>query len=133
MPARILLFSSRPRAIAAAERPRRRRDSHRQRLSFWRRISSSTWDRQIPSGVAAILVATTPLWIGLFGMFWPHGERLTSRGWLGLVIGFVGIVLTLAPRSQDGFNLFGNLYVAAYPRLGRLSWASVRSSHASLP
>ncbi len=54
--------------------------------------------KRIDSGVSAILVATTPLWIGLFGMFWPHGERLTLRGWLGLVIGFVGIVLTLGQQ-----------------------------------
>lgn len=60
---------------------------------------------RIDSGIAAILVATTPLWIGLFGMIGPGGERLSPRGWLGLVIGFAGIVVTLAPKldSSAGF------------------------------
>lgn len=61
--------------------------------------------REVRSGVAAILIATTPLWIGLFGMLWPSGERLRWRGWLGLVVGFAGIVLTMAPQLQDGFDL----------------------------
>src|SRR5215813_13634273 len=30
----------------------------------------------VASGVAAILVATTPLWTGLLETFWPGGERL---------------------------------------------------------
>ena len=38
----------------------------------------------VPSGVTAVLVASTPLWIGLFEMFWPAGDRLTPRGWLGM-------------------------------------------------
>ncbi|HZZ78644.1 MAG TPA: EamA family transporter [Gemmataceae bacterium] len=61
--------------------------------------------KKVDSGIAAILIATTPLWIGLFGMFVPHGERLTWCGWLGLVIGFAGIVLTLAPQLRDGFDV----------------------------
>lgn len=61
--------------------------------------------KKVESGVAAILVATTPLWIGLFGMTWPRGERLHGRGWIGLLIGFGGIVLTIAPTLRDGFHL----------------------------
>jgi drug/metabolite transporter (DMT)-like permease len=62
----------------------------------------------VESGVAAILIATTPLWIGLFGMLWPGGERLFGRGWLGLIIGFVGIVITMAPNLQDGFSVIAD-------------------------
>jgi len=36
---------------------------------------------------------------GLFAMGWPNGERLSWRGWLGLLIGFAGIVLT---KLDDG-------------------------------
>jgi len=83
--------------------------------------------KTVPSGVAAILVATTPLWMGLFGMLWPHGERLSWRGWLGLILGFTGIVLTMAPQLSDGFDLvteFGPLLVlgsAATWAIGSLS------------
>ena len=61
----------------------------------------------VPSGIAAILIATTPLWMGLFGMLWPSGERLSWRGWLGLLIGFGGIVLT---KFDDGLGFLYDFY-----------------------
>lgn len=57
--------------------------------------------KTVDSGVAAVLVATTPLWLGLFAMSWPGGERLTVRGWLGLVVGMAGIPILLGPRLHD--------------------------------
>ncbi len=60
--------------------------------------------REVPSSIAAILIATTPLWIGLFGMAWPSGERLSLRGWLGLAVGFAGIVMAMLPQISDGFS-----------------------------
>jgi drug/metabolite transporter (DMT)-like permease len=86
--------------------------------------------QHVPSGVAAILIATTPLWMGLFGMFWPGGERLSWRGWLGLVIGFAGIILT---KFDDGLDLLND----SYPLLilaSAASWAvgSLLSRHMAL-
>ncbi len=86
--------------------------------------------RNVKSGVAAILIATTPLWMALYSAFWPRAERTHWRGWVGLVVGFAGIVLTLAPQLQDGFNL-----VDDYPALlvlgSAASWAlgSLLSRH----
>jgi drug/metabolite transporter (DMT)-like permease len=50
-------------------------------------------ERHVASGEAAILVATTPLWTALLESVWPAGERLTLRGWLGLVLGLLGVVV----------------------------------------
>jgi drug/metabolite transporter (DMT)-like permease len=58
--------------------------------------------RDVDSGVAAILIATTPLWMGLFAMSWPFREHLSWRGWLGLLIGFAGVVLTMLPQLNHG-------------------------------
>jgi drug/metabolite transporter (DMT)-like permease len=66
--------------------------------------------QQVDSGVAAILIATTPLWMGLFGMCWPLREYLSWRGWLGLGIGFGGIVLTMMPQMLVGFVGTNSLY-----------------------
>jgi drug/metabolite transporter (DMT)-like permease len=63
--------------------------------------------QQVPSGVSAILIATTPLWIGLFGMAWPSGDRLSWLGWLGLLLGFAGVLLT---EYDKGFRLFDDHY-----------------------
>jgi len=57
--------------------------------------------KTVDSSVAAVLVATTPLWMGLFAMLWPHGERLTPRGWTGLIVGLAGVTVLLAPKLLD--------------------------------
>jgi drug/metabolite transporter (DMT)-like permease len=50
-------------------------------------------ERTVPSGVAAVLAATAPLWIAVLESAWPHGERLRLRGWLGLLLGLAGVAL----------------------------------------
>jgi drug/metabolite transporter (DMT)-like permease len=49
--------------------------------------------RSVPSGVAGILVSSTPLWTALLAVWIDHEER--SRGWglVGLGVGFVGVAL----------------------------------------
>src|SRR5262249_44559191 len=63
-------------------------------------------EKYVASGVASVLVATTPLWIALAELLWRHGERLTARGWLGLLVGLGGVLVLLAPRLQDPADLF---------------------------
>jgi drug/metabolite transporter (DMT)-like permease len=58
-------------------------------------------EKHVPSGVASILVATTPLWIALLETAWPAGDRLTPRGWVGVLIGFGGVFILLAPKLQS--------------------------------
>jgi drug/metabolite transporter (DMT)-like permease len=68
----------------------------------------------VPSGVAAVLAATTPLWIALAELLWPRGERLGLRGWCGLLLGLGGVVLLMAPKLGDPAALLrdpGPLYV----------------------
>jgi len=65
----------------------------------------------VPSAVCAILAATTPLWIGLFAMLWPRGERLTRRGWLGLLLGLAGVVLLLIPELSNPATFVENIGV----------------------
>jgi drug/metabolite transporter (DMT)-like permease len=86
--------------------------------------------RKVDSGVAAILIATTPLWIGLLGMVWPSGERLSLRGWLGLALGFVGIVMATLPQVAGGFDFLHN-YATLLVLASAASWAlgSLLSRH----
>src|SRR5580704_1438348 len=68
----------------------------------------------LDSGVCAVLAATTPLWIGLFEICWPAGERLSVRGWLGLLVGLVGVLLLCGPLIENPEQLdldFGYLIV----------------------
>jgi drug/metabolite transporter (DMT)-like permease len=63
-----------------------------------------TWaerEESMASGVASILTATTPLWMAFLEMLRPRGERLTLRGWSGLLAGLVGVAVLLAPQLQS--------------------------------
>jgi drug/metabolite transporter (DMT)-like permease len=60
----------------------------------------------VPSGVASVLVAVTPLFIAGLEMCWPHGERLTMAGWAGVLAGLVGVSLLLVPCLRDPAQLF---------------------------
>ncbi len=50
------------------------------------------------SGESAILAASMPLWLALLELVVPRGERLTWRGWLGLVLGLVGVGVMMRPE-----------------------------------
>jgi drug/metabolite transporter (DMT)-like permease len=55
-------------------------------------------EKSVPSGVAAVLAATTPLWMALLESLWPRGDRLARLGWLGLVAGLVGVAVLLSDQ-----------------------------------
>lgn len=61
------------------------------------------WAEQwVPSGFAALLVASSPFWMAGIEALLPGGERLTLRGVGGLLIGFAGIVLLVWPDLTAG-------------------------------
>lgn len=65
-------------------------------------------EKTVESGVAAILAATTPLWLALMESCWPDGERLLGRGWLGILVGLSGVLVLLAPSLQVPANLLSD-------------------------
>jgi drug/metabolite transporter (DMT)-like permease len=76
----------------------------------------------INSSLCAVLAATTPLWLGLLAMLWPHGERLTPRGWLGLVVGMGGVIVLVAPSVSSREELVKNIGVL-FIMGSAISWA----------
>jgi drug/metabolite transporter (DMT)-like permease len=52
-------------------------------------------EQSIPSGMAAILNATTPLFSVLIAYFWTHEERLSGLRLLGVLVGFAGVVVAV--------------------------------------
>src|SRR5262249_19874411 len=73
----------------------------------------------VASGVAAILVATTPLWTALMETFWPGGGRLKVRGWIGVVVGLGGVFLLKLDQPTDRDTDFGALLIIG----SAMAWA----------
>lgn len=61
----------------------------------------------VPSNEAALLAASSALWIAALGVFGPRGHALTARGLLGLLLGFVGVALIVWPHGSLPSGRFG--------------------------
>ena len=84
-------------------------------------------EKTVPSGAAAVLAATAPLWMAVLEAMWPHGERLAWRGWLGLLIGLGGVAILLSEKwlNQSAPGLSG---VGPFLVLGSAAGWSLGSS-----
>ncbi len=82
----------------------------------------------VASAVAALAIATVPLFALLFGLIW--GQRTTGLEWGGIVLGLLGIGLL-----NLGHNLQASPLGAVIVLLAAASWAfgSMWSRHLTLP
>ncbi len=72
--------------------------------------------QRVPSGVAALLVASTPLWLAVFSR-----ERVTRRVVLGFALGFLGIGILVGPSAIGSGRV--DPAGAAMLLLASVSWA----------
>lgn len=59
----------------------------------------------VSSGIAAVMVATVPLWMGIFSAW--RGQHPSRLEWLGMGIGFLGVVWLNAGNMASGSSLLG--------------------------
>ena len=91
-------------------------------------------EKIVPSGIAALLVATVSLWMVLIDWLRPGGSRPVARVLAGLVLGFAGLALLVGPKDlggSDRINPFGTLILV----IASFAWAagSVYSKHHAQP
>lgn len=82
------------------------------------------WSQQfVPSGIVALVIGVTPLWIVLIAWMWGDGGRPNLRTSLGLTVGFIGLFILIGPRASAsadaGYHPAGIVAVI----LATLSWA----------
>lgn len=59
----------------------------------------STWAIQyMPTGLAGIMVATTPFWMVMLAGIFPPKERVKPLVMVGILIGFLGMIILLSPQ-----------------------------------
>jgi drug/metabolite transporter (DMT)-like permease len=92
-------------------------------------VAVAIGEQTLPSGIAAVVVGSMPLWAALFAGLWGQWPGRTER-W-GLLLGFAGIVLLNAGGGLSGGSLGGAIALLVAPA----SWAfgSVWSRRLPLP
>jgi drug/metabolite transporter (DMT)-like permease len=59
-------------------------------------------EQRVPSGIAALLVATISLWLVILDWLRPRGTRPGPRVFVGLLLGFAGMTLLIGPAKLGG-------------------------------
>ncbi len=94
-----------------------------------------SWAEQtVPSGIAALLVATVSLWLVVAEWLRPGGTRPVARVVVGILIGFGGMLLLVGPTSWGGGQPV-NLAGAGVLVFASLAWAcgSLYGKHGEMP
>jgi len=94
-----------------------------------------SWSEQyVPSGLAALIIATIPIWMAVLGWLWRIGPPPGAGTWAGLALGFAGIALLVGPSGTSGGEAV-SLPGAAVLILASALWAggSLISRTARLP
>jgi drug/metabolite transporter (DMT)-like permease len=83
------------------------------------------WAEQwVPSGMAALLVAASPFWVAGLERMRKDGERVGARGLTGMIVGFTGLALLVAPQlfgaELNGHFLLGAVII----QVGCISWSA---------
>ena len=68
-------------------------------------------EQDVPSGLAAVLIASVPLWIVVFRAL--AGDRIRRAALFGVLTGFAGVALLLLPGNGGGAPLGPSLVIIA--------------------
>jgi drug/metabolite transporter (DMT)-like permease len=92
-------------------------------------------EKTIPSGIAALVIATSPFWLVLFEAIRSGGAKPTWQSIVGLLIGFSGVFLLIGPAEFLGakhqFDTFGVIVLLIAPILWSLG--SIYAKGADMP
>ena len=92
-------------------------------------------EQNVPSGIAALMITTSPFWLVLFESMRSGGAKPTWQAILGLFIGFGGVFLLVGPSELTGathtFDTFGIILLLIAPILWSLG--SIYAKGADLP
>jgi drug/metabolite transporter (DMT)-like permease len=89
-------------------------------------------EKVVPSGLAAVIAATIPVWVLLGEWLFGGSQRPTPKALAGVVLGISGVILLMLPAglNDSGFSVSTLVLL-----LGALFWAggTVASRHLDLP
>jgi drug/metabolite transporter (DMT)-like permease len=92
-------------------------------------------EQRVPSGIAALMISTSPFWLVLFEAVRAGGTRPTWQSIFGLILGFGGVFLLIGPAeilgTEASFDTFGIILLLMAP----LFWSigSIYAKGADVP
>lgn len=92
-------------------------------------------EKSVPSGIAALMIATSPFWLTLFESLRAGGAKPSWQAILGLIVGFGGVFLLIGPAeitgAEESFDTFGTILLLLAP----LFWSmgSIYAKNADMP
>ncbi len=92
-------------------------------------------EKTVPSGVAALVIATSPFWLVLFESFRAGGTKPNWQSIIGLAVGFSGVFILIGPSkitgSKQNIEAFGAILLLIAPILWSLG--SIYARGADMP
>src|ERR1700735_701368 len=89
-------------------------------------------EKEVPSGLAAVIAATIPVWVLLGEWLFARSQRPTPKALIGIVLGIAGVIVLMLPAGlhNSAFSLSALILL-----LGCLSWSAgtVASRYLQLP
>ena len=79
-------------------------------------------EQRVPSGLAALLCATLPLWTVLIAWINRSERHLGAKVWTGILLGFAGVAILIGPdalRQGESFDVLATFTVM----FGAFAWA----------
>jgi drug/metabolite transporter (DMT)-like permease len=92
-------------------------------------------EQSVPSGIAALMISTSPFWLVLFEAVRAGGAKPTWQSILGLIVGFGGVFILIGPAeitgAENNFDTFGVILLLLAP----LFWSmgSIYAKGADMP
>src|ERR1700746_1502477 len=86
-------------------------------------LTLSYAELSVPSGLAALIVAITPLWFLVLDSMLLGDHHISARGKAGLALGIVGLFVLVWPQLQAGTMGHRELWASISLILGSFSWA----------
>src|ERR1700691_5646277 len=89
-------------------------------------------EKEVPSGLAAVIAATIPVWVLLAEWLVAGSQRPTAQSLAGIVLGVAGVVLLMLPAGIHNSSFSTSALVLL---LGCFFWAggTIASRHLDLP
>src|SRR5512135_1950965 len=76
-------------------------------------------EQSVPSGIAALMISTSPFWLVLFESLRAGGAKPTWQAILGLIAGFGGVFVLIGPAeftgAKAGYDTFGIILLLFAP------------------